>query len=376
MRGIKKGVVRFCDIIIGFLNTHCYADSQSQRNYLIKNKVINKANISVLGKGSLAGVNIDRFCLNNFSERDKELIRRRRTIYRWTADVSTLKVNQPVTLTWDNGAGPEIHARDRGRRPIHVHGHRSVENTGARPLSLRPYALILRRGKPQVAGYSVLHEGFVGVIGDGSEQEITYASIEKETDRVRRCKGDGGWLGFTDKYWASAIIPDQNRADRRAFLGDRRAADRGLPDRFRRAPPTRRARREREGGDARLRRREGSDDHRRLREIVRHQEVRSDDRLGLVLFHHQAAVPTDPPDLRIRRQFRRRDPARHRAGQGALFPARQRELPLDGEDEDDPAADRRAEDALSRRSRRSSSRRRWSCSARKASIRSPAACRW
>jgi YidC/Oxa1 family membrane protein insertase len=88
----------------------------------------------------------------------------------------------------------------------------SVENTGADAVSLRPYSLILRRGKPDVSGYAVLHEGFVGVIGDSSVQEITYAGIEKEAGKLRSLKGNGGWLGFTDKYWASAIIPDQGEA--------------------------------------------------------------------------------------------------------------------------------------------------------------------
>ena len=64
----------------------------------------------------------------------------------------------------------------------------AVENKGDEPVSLRPYALILRRGKPDVAGYSVLHEGLVGVIGDSSVQEVTYAGIEKEAGRVTRAE--------------------------------------------------------------------------------------------------------------------------------------------------------------------------------------------
>jgi YidC/Oxa1 family membrane protein insertase len=130
----------------------------------------------------------------------------------WSADATTLTASRPVTLTWDNGAGLKF------KRVITVDDkymftvRDSVENAGADPVSLRPYALILRRGKPDVAGYAVLHEGFVGVIGDGSVQEITYANIEKETGRVREIKGDGGWLGFTDKYWGSAIIPDQSES--------------------------------------------------------------------------------------------------------------------------------------------------------------------
>ncbi|THD45004.1 MAG: membrane protein insertase YidC [Bradyrhizobium sp.] len=128
----------------------------------------------------------------------------------WSADDKTLTSAKPVTLSWDNGAGLKF------KRVISVDDkymftvHDSVENTGDAPVSLRPYALILRRGKPAVGGYAVLHEGFVGVVGDSSVQEITYPNIEKETNRVRELKGDGGWLGFTDKYWASAIIPNQS----------------------------------------------------------------------------------------------------------------------------------------------------------------------
>jgi len=128
----------------------------------------------------------------------------------WRSDSDRLTVEKPITLTYDNGAGLLF------RRTIAVDNKfmftvaDSVENKGVEPVALHPYALILRRGAPKVLGYSVLHEGFVGVIGDSSVQEITYAGIEKEPGRARTLKGDGGWLGFTDKYWGSAIIPDQS----------------------------------------------------------------------------------------------------------------------------------------------------------------------
>jgi YidC/Oxa1 family membrane protein insertase len=127
----------------------------------------------------------------------------------WTADRQTLTPTQPVTLTWDNGAGLVF------KRVVAVDDKYmftvtdSVVNSGPSPATVQPYALILRHGRPNVAGYSVLHEGFVGVIGDGGVQEVTYAGIEKATGKVDAFKGDGGWLGFTDKYWGSAIIPDQ-----------------------------------------------------------------------------------------------------------------------------------------------------------------------
>jgi YidC/Oxa1 family membrane protein insertase len=128
----------------------------------------------------------------------------------WRSDSDKLTVEKPIVLTYDNGAGLLF------RRTIAVDSKYmftvtdTVENKSAEPVTLHPYALILRRGAPKVLGYSVLHEGLVGVIGDSSVQEITYAGIEKEAGRARALKGDGGWLGFTDKYWGSAIIPDQS----------------------------------------------------------------------------------------------------------------------------------------------------------------------
>jgi YidC/Oxa1 family membrane protein insertase len=127
----------------------------------------------------------------------------------WTSDSDTLTVEKPVTLTYDNGAGLVFHRSISVDDKYMFTVKDSVENKGAEPVTLHPYALILRRGKPEVSGYAVLHEGFVGVIGDSSVQEITYPNIEKETGKTRELKGAGGWLGFTDKYWASAIIPDQ-----------------------------------------------------------------------------------------------------------------------------------------------------------------------
>jgi len=128
----------------------------------------------------------------------------------WTADRPTLTPTQPVTLTWDNGAGlvfKRVVAVDDKYMFTIVD---SVANSGSAPATVQPYALVLRHGRPTVGGYSVLHEGFVGVIGDGGVQQVTYANIEKATGKVNAFKGDGGWLGFTDKYWGSAVIPGQS----------------------------------------------------------------------------------------------------------------------------------------------------------------------
>jgi YidC/Oxa1 family membrane protein insertase len=125
----------------------------------------------------------------------------------WTSDSPTLTAKNPVTLTYDNGAGLIFHRKIAVDDRYMFTVTNSVENKSGEPITLHPYALILRRGKPVVSGYSVLHEGYVGGVGDNSIQEVTYAKIDPA--KPVTMNGPGGWLGFTDKYWASAIIPDQ-----------------------------------------------------------------------------------------------------------------------------------------------------------------------
>lgn len=61
MRGVNRLVLKACDKIIAVLNTHCYADSHSQMEFLISNRIISRAKISVLGEGSIAGIDLKRF---------------------------------------------------------------------------------------------------------------------------------------------------------------------------------------------------------------------------------------------------------------------------------------------------------------------------
>lgn len=70
-KGMKKWILILCDKIIGFLNTQCYTDSASQRNFLIHQGIIKASRLSVICQGSLAGVDITRFNPEKFSTQDK-----------------------------------------------------------------------------------------------------------------------------------------------------------------------------------------------------------------------------------------------------------------------------------------------------------------
>jgi YidC/Oxa1 family membrane protein insertase len=126
----------------------------------------------------------------------------------WSAASSApLTPTHPLVLTWDNGEGLVF------KRTIAIDNHYmftltdEVENKSAQPVKLLEYGLVSRHGMPHIQGYYILHEGPVGVLGDGKLYEPAYKDLDKPMEAV---KSEGGWLGITDKYWAAALIPDQS----------------------------------------------------------------------------------------------------------------------------------------------------------------------
>lgn len=61
LRGPLRWLARASDRVIGWLNTRCYADSESQRKFLITEGILNEHCISTIASGSLAGVDLKRF---------------------------------------------------------------------------------------------------------------------------------------------------------------------------------------------------------------------------------------------------------------------------------------------------------------------------
>jgi YidC/Oxa1 family membrane protein insertase len=125
----------------------------------------------------------------------------------------------PVVLAWDNGQGLTF------RRKFEIDDRflftvtQSVENASGAALTLRPYGLAARRGLPKSDGLYISHEGSVGA-ADGRSYAYTYEDgwmsdgmdnfepVVAEGGRVLTVPvTESGWLGFTSKYWATAMIP-------------------------------------------------------------------------------------------------------------------------------------------------------------------------
>ena len=73
--GPIRWLLKICDWLIVRLNTHCYADSASQRTFLIDQRVAAADRLTVLGGGSLAGVDTLQFNSELFPTEDKHATR-------------------------------------------------------------------------------------------------------------------------------------------------------------------------------------------------------------------------------------------------------------------------------------------------------------
>jgi YidC/Oxa1 family membrane protein insertase len=122
-----------------------------------------------------------------------------------------LQPGKPVVLAWDNGQGLSftrtISVDDRYLFTVAD----TVVNHGGQAVALAPYAAVQRHGVPEHHGRnSVVMEGAIGVLGPPDKRILTqvrYPKWEKSPPQVS--PSTGGWLGLTDIYWLTALIPDQ-----------------------------------------------------------------------------------------------------------------------------------------------------------------------
>ena len=95
--------------------------------------------------------------------------------------------------------------------------NQKIKNNGNNSHDFYPYAQIVRNKKPEVLGFYILHEGFIGVFDDQLKEE-DYKDIEEKKFTTN---SSSGWLGITDKYWITAIVPEENSTFKSEFVYDK-----------------------------------------------------------------------------------------------------------------------------------------------------------
>jgi len=128
----------------------------------------------------------------------------------WKASKAILSPDSNVTLSWDNGEGVVFYQDISIDDTFMFTVNQRVKNNSKKLVTLYPYGLIRRTGEPETTRFFVLHEGPLGVF-DGTLSEKSYEDLEdagKKGINIKPLEA-GGWIGLTDKYWLTALLPDQ-----------------------------------------------------------------------------------------------------------------------------------------------------------------------
>ncbi len=133
----------------------------------------------------------------------------------WQASGTRLTQATPVTLSWDNGGGQRFVIRLSVDDGYMFTAEQTVENRSGAPIAARPYSLINRSTKSADASSWTSHVGPVGVFNGSANYDWDYETVAEEGQQL--FSTTGGWLGFGDKYWLTAVIPAQSGGAEAAF---------------------------------------------------------------------------------------------------------------------------------------------------------------
>ncbi|MFC7536962.1 membrane protein insertase YidC [Sphingomonas sp. GCM10030256] len=125
----------------------------------------------------------------------------------WQASSDRLTPGKPVTLAWTNPTG------QRFQQVISVDDgylftvRQSAGNAGAGPVALRPYGLVGRSSKSADVSSWTHHVGPMAFLNGAANYDLDWEDLDEAGAAGRSFSSNGGWLGFTDKYWLTALAP-------------------------------------------------------------------------------------------------------------------------------------------------------------------------
>ena len=123
----------------------------------------------------------------------------------WTADSQTLHPGHPVTLSTQTADGTRYQIKIAVDDGYLFTVQQSVSNASAQPLTVRPIGLVSR--STQSADHSTWqnHVGPIGVFDGKANYDVNWKDLDQGTQEA--FNNAGGWLGFTEKYWLTALVP-------------------------------------------------------------------------------------------------------------------------------------------------------------------------
>ncbi len=213
----------------------------SRDDALIQNERIEFENDNVIGSISLKGATIDDLTFKNYKvnldEEKKVTLLGPRNITEgyliesgfvtsdknveipnsntiWSFDGNDkLTIKSPIRLYWTNEQGlrfeKEISIDDKYLFTI----KQKIINQSDKKYDFYSYGQIIRNEIPDIIDFLILHEGLIATLDDELFEEDYDDIQEKKFSKVAK----KGWLGISDKYWITSLIPPKNKEFKTTF---------------------------------------------------------------------------------------------------------------------------------------------------------------
>jgi len=124
-----------------------------------------------------------------------------------------LTPNSPVKLIWTNDDNIKFEKKISIDNQYLFTVNQTIINNSDKTYNFYTYGQIIRNEAPEVTNFYILHEGMLGVFDDQLIEE-DYDDIEEKKFSVN---AKTGWLGITDKYWITSLVPENKNKFRAEF---------------------------------------------------------------------------------------------------------------------------------------------------------------
>ncbi|RYD97523.1 MAG: membrane protein insertase YidC [Sphingomonadales bacterium] len=135
----------------------------------------------------------------------------------WQASAPVLAPGKPVTLSAANGQGQTFRIELAIDEKYMFTVKQTVANTGAGFVPVAPYGLVYRSGIFKEPDSWTVHVGPMSVHNGGADYDVNFSHLDGE--KAVDFTSENAWLGFTDKYWLTALVPDQTALVAGKFRG-------------------------------------------------------------------------------------------------------------------------------------------------------------
>ena len=123
----------------------------------------------------------------------------------WTADSQQLVPGHPVTLSTQMADGTRYQIKIAVDDGYLFTVAQSVLNGSGKPITVRPIGLVSRSTESTDKSSWTNHVGPIGVFGGKANYDVNWKDLDKSGSVS--FANTAGWLGFTEKYWLTALVP-------------------------------------------------------------------------------------------------------------------------------------------------------------------------